>query len=441
MRKLRPYQRSVLHRYAKENFAALFFDMRLGKTLPSIRLCNLWETRSVLIVCPYAAFQSWREETEQENKKLIELTGKKEQRLELLKLKSDFHIINKEGFLTVPEIRNYNWDCIILDESTFIKNPLAKVTKFFLSNFDHVQKRIILTGTPAPESELEYYCQLKFIRQMPIKNYWEFKAQFFITMRHDTFISTHGEGYLKSYLKKCMFLSRKDAGINVEKIYQRRIVKSNKKFRGVYKKLKKEFLLDVDNVEVFTKWATHKFILLRRLCGGFADTEFVFDMKLNELLYLLQTELKNEQVIVWVKFIAEGLRIADSLSSLSVGNMGNQFIYGKVSPQEREHILSDFKKQEFRILIAQPEVAKHGLNLGYVDTAIYYSTPESLETRMQSEDRIVTVAKKSVLIIDLLMEHSVDIQLNKSIQKKENKSTAMKNMVKYLQHTDEGKDN
>ena len=112
MRALRAYQKEAWHYLLKNRYAALFMQMRLGKTLCVIRSLKTRARREnifpVLIVCPYSAFGSWKNELEAEGFDLSEITGTRNDRL--LKINQSpylerFSIINKEGFLTIPELR------------------------------------------------------------------------------------------------------------------------------------------------------------------------------------------------------------------------------------------------------------------------------------------------------------------------------------------------
>ena len=158
---------------------------------------------------------------------------------------------------------------------------------------------------------------------------------------------------------------------------------------------------------------------MRRLCGGFADNELIWDGKIKELKYLLETELKNEQVVVWFNFNSEIRACLDALSNESVA-----VIRGSTAMDKREEYMNLFNKGEIRILLVQQAVAQTGINLSGADTAIYYSEPTGLLGRKQTEDRILDIKKKqSLLYVNLLVKNTVDTDIRNAMLHKGIKSS------------------
>ena len=168
-RALRPHQKKYGYNYCLENCAcALFWEMRLGKSLVPIRIEKIRKTKSVLIVAPYSALLSWEKEIILENETFVCLdmqvndiklkTKYKPGRLTILKQtfhKVKYVMISKECHRFVPEIKEFSWDTIILDEAHFIRN-LNDTSEYYLKNFKNIGYKYVLTGTPAPERELDY---------------------------------------------------------------------------------------------------------------------------------------------------------------------------------------------------------------------------------------------------------------------------------------------
>ena len=163
-RPLRLYQRVMLQYCLSVQNPALFVQMRLGKTLVTIRSIRIRQGRKILIVAPYSALYSWSIELELEQEQnTIELYGSRNERLQVLDdqyATGKWFLLNKEGHRILPEIADFSFDIVVIDESTFIKAPYStrkgsQVTRFYCQNFRDAMHRYILTGTPAPESELD----------------------------------------------------------------------------------------------------------------------------------------------------------------------------------------------------------------------------------------------------------------------------------------------
>lgn len=428
----------------RESNPALFVQMRLGKTIVAIRSVKLRGSRKILVIAPYSALYGWSLELDAEREQVhgvIELYGTRDERLQDLQsnyASSKWFLLNKEGHLVIPEISEYAFDCVILDESTFIKSPYSKTkgcaaSRFFIENFRDADHRYILTGTPAPESELDYFNQLRFLEYSNWKenNYWEFRHKHFAIVNYTPYIKPDSSKYLMQTLaNKTFFLTRSDVKLGGRKIYEKRMVQLTKKVRKIYEKVEKEFVLEYLGLTQDTIYATTKHIWLRRLCGGFADREFISYAKIKELESLLASELKNEQVVIIAQFVPEIQQLTKYFSKKYVVGM----IYGGIPKKDRPEIYKKFQAGDLDLIIAQPVTIRHGTNLSASDTIVFYSTPEGGETREQVEDRVVDTSKNdSSLIIDLVCQDTVDEDICKSLVRKEGKQAMMRKMVQRLQ--------
>ncbi len=169
-----------------------------------------------------------------------------------------------------------------------------------------------------------------------------------------------------------------------------------------------------------------QFIWMRRLFGGFVEDEYIFNGKYQELKSLLEGELKYERIVIWAVFIDELKFLYKELSK----KYAVQIIHGGIKPSDRDKVL---KTPNWQILLAQPECFKYGTDLSVSDTIIYYSTPLGLESRLQTEDRIVDLKKSSALIIDLIIEDTIEASILKSLKRKESKQEMIRRIVRGLQ--------
>lgn len=429
---LMPHQYTALNMLAQRDHAGLFMEMRLGKTLTALRWLSLKQCQRVLIVAPYSALSGWQRECILEGSEpedIVELFGTKKQRLDCLQKAGKFFLINKEGHRVLPEIASHTWDAIILDESTFVKNPKAKVTKFYINHFRNVKHRLILTGTPAPESPLDYYCQMRFLHHdiLMFESYWDFRFKCFTVDNtgHQWTLKEDAHEWLSQRLAHhCYFLTRKKAGIKGKKIYEQRMVMLDRQSKKLYQNLESNFeILDKE-----TKYAPVKFCWLRQLCGGFVDNNFVNNAKVQELESLIYGELKDQPLLVFCQFVHEVIYLHQHFSELKTS-----IIYGGVSVDERTKRIADFQSAKIDILFIQPETVKYGVDLSRSDTVIYYSSPLGFETRSQSEDRAVNVKKSSVLIIDIVTIDTIEEEMQLSMIRKETKQQTINRMVDAIQ--------
>jgi len=420
-KKLRKHQRAALRYALRVPYPALFLQMRLGKTLVAIRRCKLLKPmRSevglrVLVVAPSSALGSWERECKDEGENVVWLTGKrKERREQLTLLWGGYHLINKEGWIALPEIASYPWDAVILDESTFVKNPQAKVTKFFCRNFRRVPMRMILTGTPDPESPADYYCQFQFLygRAFGCSNYWDFREQYMCP-------SSWGYGWemkagasdtiRREVGRRSCVMQRSDVGYDEQRVYERRELELPASMRKAYNELESTFALDQDDVSISTIWKGGQYSWLRQMCGGFIDGNAVWSGKADIVTDLLTGELAREQAVIWCDFNNEVSLVCDSLLRKHVLCAP---ITGRTPEEERRRLVREFQDGNIRVLALQQRIAQTGMDLSAADTAIYYSTPLGGFARSQTEDRILSLEKIEagvpMLFIDLVCKSTVD---------------------------------
>lgn len=428
MRPFYPHQKRLMGYALREVHPALFAEMRLGKTLVALRRCAMYDPRDprlgvrVLVAAPTSALGSWKREAEEEEWLAFDLTGERKARaaeLEEAFLLADdcprpgVCLVNKEGWIALPKIAEGPWDAVIADESTFLKNPTARVTKFFCKNFREVPHRWILTGTPCPEGEHEYFCQLQFLRggAFGFQKFWDFRAHY---------MEPHPAGFgwvLKpgapDHLRRvvgrtCCVMRRKDAKMDRQKVYERREIELPKEARKRYDEIEAK-MADGDRT---TKWEPVKWNWLRQLCGGFADGQMIWDGKIRELVELLKTELAKEQIVVWCSYHQEVREIAHVLR-------GSAWWTGETAPGAREVLRKAFQAGEICVLVLQQATAQTGCDLSAADTAIYFSTPPGYMARVQTEDRILSLKKAGPLLyVDLVVKNSVDEDVLELLQAK-----------------------
>lgn len=462
-RRLRAYQRDVFYSTLKRKHNALFLDMRLGKTLITIRSLStkIVDIQNVLIVAPFSAFPAWNDELLHEHyteEEIVFLTGAKEKRRKKLhdartSHKVKWYILNIEGWRAVPEIAHIEWQAVVADESYFLQSPphVSKKTKaictskFFTTNFRNVPHKYILTGTPAPESELNYFMQLLFLDKNILMedNYWRFRTKHFIQYAPNEYaISEKGKMFLTSRLATCAtFLSRKDVNLGGEKIYETRAIELDKATRIIYDTIWNKFVVKVnDDIRDVTDIGGVRFQWARRLLGGYVtkpnygyeenqEFDYIFRGKMIELNSLLTGELSGQQVIIWADYTKE----IDLISQyLWTSKKKGAYIDGRVKPEMRDEHERAFRAKDLQYLVCQPQASQYSRDFSSADVEIFYSSPLALKTRLQAEDRLVSSKTNGVLVIDLVCPNTIEEDIVESLRKKESRQAMIKRIVQRL---------
>jgi len=415
-RQLMPHQARFL-RWAKTRSAvAAFMEMRLGKSLCAVRWA---ETRpdvdKALIVSPLSVIPSWRRELALEGIEACEITGSQEEREAAVVSAGRDHkwyLINKEGLLAMSgrvarpsEWVKLPWDLVILDESPFIRNPKAKVTRAALDWLSSARYRAILSGLPNPEGPEDYVTQMLFLgggEFMRCRDFWSWRSRNMQPGRFTWSVKGPSLVELKREVdSRSFFLRRRDAGMADRKLRQKRWVKLPKRVMIEMRRARREFSVgDRLTMNSLTAMGWE-----HQLAGGTFEG-FEHDAKTSEVVELAQGEFRRQQVVVWARFTAELEAVRRALRGAGVTCA---VVNGGVKPADREVVISKFKEGRTRVLIAQPQCLKMGVDLSEAEVAIVVSNYFDYEVRAQLEDRIVHPKKpRPALIVDLIAEGTID---------------------------------
>ena len=421
-------------------------EMRLGKTLVAIRWAQLNKFERILVVAPKSVLPSWKEELldeEYAEQDICLLEGDWSTRFTKATTTGiTWFIVNFAGLRNTRELLEFPWDCIIVDESTRIKNSKADTTKMLCLDTKHVGHKAILSGHPCPESEMDYYEQFRFLYGsfMHQHNFWYWRRHYCIQYSHGGWeVKGCFVPRIKEEVNRLAFvMTRKQAGIGSKKIYEKRYVELNEKQKKLYKQADKDFEVTLDGDKEFrTKWVPVKRGWLLKIASGFTpDGEVVSNCKLEELQRLLAGDLKGEKVVVWFRHNDELLYVA---SKLRDKKYGVSVYYGDCREADK------FTKGDAQILCAQGKVGMMGLDWSVASTAIYYSNWDDGEIRVQSEDRIVHPKKKEPLLyIDLICRNTVDQDVIDLLRGKRATSRyfsmkEIKNLTKYTKGKTNGR--
>ena len=406
--------------------------MRLGKTFLTIKWIKTRpERNSVLIVCPKEVIRVWVKEFAKENIKAIPLVGTSEQKLRTLldaKDKGDnYFITNTAGLVKngknlehvkIPgresNIALFEWDIVVIDESTSIRTATATITKVCIKHLN-AKYKAILSGLPNPEGPEDFVCQLIWLfgSVMNCDNYYKFRAAHMSCLGYGGWVvrKKSKEKLKKVVQEKCIILSRKSAGVGSKKVRSIRYVTIPNKIKKAMLSARKDFELGdklSNNVLVPLIW-------ISQLAGGlYADEELQHDEKLKEVVRLLKVELKNQPIVIWARYTAEILAIKDYIKKKL--KLKVEIIK---SGLDNDTTVEKFMDGKLDIIVCQPKSLKMGVDLSISSTAICYSNYYDAEIRAQIEDRIVHPEKSEpVLIIDIVAEDTLDEVMPEILGKK-----------------------
>lgn len=421
VRPLLKHQDGGVEYFLSTDSPALLWEMRLGKTLVAVRgtIARKDSIRN-LVNAPINAMSSWEKELYLEDEIYVKAyaCSSKERATAIDKAlsygKRVWVLVNFEGYRHLKQIADIPWDSVIVDESVKLKNPQAQVSQLFAEKFRNVKYRAILSGLVAPESELDLFQQFKFLHGqfMSKQGYYSFRNTYFDQ-------SPDGYSYLpkkgiKEEIKKIVHaksnvLRRHQAGLNKKKVYSIRKVRMNAEQKKLYSQVSKDFAYEFRGLESDeTIWATEKAIWMARIAGGFSPDgkTCISTAKPDEILYLLQNDLKGEKIVIWYRFVAE---LLFDLEYFKKNGIKCSNMHGGMFQKQKDFNEREFQAGKSQLMLCMERLGDKAKDFSIASTAIYRSNEFSGDMRGQSEDRILHPLKNDALLyIDLIAEDTSD---------------------------------
>jgi len=273
--------------YFKDRKLAIdFSEPGCGKTAVQIALikhrlmsCGV---KNILIICPKGIMERvWYDDLVKFMyggqkpafpQYLINVTGDKA--IALLKNGGDgIYIINFEKtWRMLSSLQKITWDMIIVDESSRIKNQAAKQTKAILKL--DARFKSIMTGTPAPNSMLEIFPQLKFIDPTLFGTaFYAFKEKYFNPggyMNYEWFLKPGAASEIKAKIDIHAVSWKKDKCLDLPSVTDNIVeCELSNKQKTIYRQLQDDMIAFLNDNVYNAAIALTKILRLTQITSGF----------------------------------------------------------------------------------------------------------------------------------------------------------------------------
>lgn len=417
---------------------AIFHEPGLGKTRTALeiytRLKQATPTLKMLVVAPLSVCEAvWGEEIGT----MFTWTMAKH-----LNPVADIVIVNFESLIrpTTQHRLAYLWHTpllLIVDESSRMKSHTSLTTKTLLAIAERCQYRLILSGTPAPNSLHELHGQMRVVApELFPKSFYQWRREWFYLERNGRMLTDlpPSRGAMQQLFQSgwkfqitpqkreqllalcapiTSWVRKIDAVDLPEKITTvRHVVLSPEELRA-YEQMRRELVVEFEQEVITAEIALTRIQKLQQITNGFLygedTTHQIGTSRLTVLLEILE-ELGNQPVVIWASYRNSIEQIAHALGEKAVT------LYG--GTKDRLDSLRRFGI-DAQYLIAHPLSAGHGLTLTQSSSAVYYSLGWSYEQYIQSQDRQHRIGTKhSVLYTHLIAPKTVDEDVLQVLQKK-----------------------
>jgi SNF2 family DNA or RNA helicase len=368
------YQKHTVQHIIKHEGAGLFLEMGLGKTVSTLTAIEYLmykrvDISKVLVVGPkWVAIDVWSSEVKKwahlQKLRVVVLAGLKNEaaRIAALNEPGDIFVINCEllvwliGYLQ-SKIKVF--DMLVLDESSKFKSQDSKRWRALRRVLPFFDRKVILTGTPAPNGLIDLWAQMYVIDQGERlgKTIGEYRVKYF------TGITTGGHAVIKYELAEkglakfiykkvgdiCISMKEKDYKQLPKLIEQDVPIYFDDKVRKLHDEFEKTQVLrliaeaeDGDNITAVNATALSN--KLRQFANGAVyDNEAernwhtVHDAKLDALEELLELigdepvlifyQFKHDLARIQARFKAQRLKTQDDIAAWNAGKIKRMVVH------------------------------------------------------------------------------------------------------------------
>lgn len=401
------FQKYVSEHSIKKGRGAVFLDTGLGKTLIELVTAQNYiraTNKPVLIITPLAVAYQFL--LESEKFKIDDISYSKDG-----KYKTKIVVCNYER-LSYFDYNDY--DCVILDESSILKNFDGAIKNHITHFLKKVKYRYLFTATPSPNDFIELGTSSEALGYM---GYTDMLTRFF-TNNEDT-IKPQNIGtqwILKGHAKEDFFKwvsgwsisMRKpsDLGFDDTRFILPELILN-------YHSVKNEKNMCLNGQEMLFNMIAKRLTEVREEQKLTVENRCELAVKLTE---------KHKNSVYWCNLNDEG----DLLNEL---DKSAYQIKGSMDLDKKEELLLGFFKGEINRLITKPKITCFGLNWQHCNHTVYFPT-FSYEQYYQAIRRFWRFGQKKNVTVDLVYSDGQKRVLD-SLLAKTRKASELFNKLNY----------
>lgn len=430
------YQQHCIDKILELNKLGLFLDMGLGKTIITLSAIKelkyyRFQVRKVLIIAPKkVAEATWTTEAAKwehtKNLRVSSILGSAQKRIRAIHQKADIYIINRENVTWLVDYLQHDWDfdMVIIDESSSFKSHTAKRFKSLSSVAHRVKRLVELTGTPSPNGLKDLWSQIYLLDQGARleSNYYRFREKYFTADKRgqqgQVFSYAAKDGSYDTILSKiddiCISMKSEDYITLPDIIYDEMPVMLDSKAQRAYEELEAQMVMqlpDEDEISVASATALSN-KLLQLANGAVYDDDHnmheVHDCKIEAFLELVES-LQGKPLLVFYNFQHDKERIKKALKGVDVREL------------KTNQDIKDWNDKKIEVLLTHPASSAYGLNLQQGGNhAVWFGLTWNYELYVQANKRLHRQGQtEKVIIHHLITKGTRDEDVMKALARKD----------------------
>lgn len=409
------FQKYISEYIIKKGRGAVFLDTGLGKTIIELTVAlnyARFTNKPVLIITPLAVARQHLKEAEKFNINDVEhiKDGNFKGRIILINYER-LHYLNPDDF-----------DCVILDESSILKNFDGAIKQQVTTFLKKVKYRFLFTATPSPNDYIELGTSSEALGYL---GYMDMLSKFFKNNQNNTAKisqiakARHGEEwYLKPHAENDFWQWVESWSISAKK-------PSDLGFSD-----EKYILPELHEIETIIRNENPLTIngqgsLFALPAVGFKEIKAEAKVTITKRCEIaIEKALKHDVSVYWCNLNDE----ADTLLSLDKNAVE---VRGNMDIDKKEDILLNFANGNIKKLVTKTSITAFGLNWQHCNHTTYFPT-YSYEQYYQAIRRFWRFGQKNPVFVDLILSDGQERIMQSLLIKKDK---AIKMFEKLTQQT------
>ncbi len=415
--------------------AAMFhMHMSAGKTFVALATCAVRGHQRVLVLCPKAVIRVWSNEVRKHGPAGMQVAALNEGSVADRARTTQLMLSRVHG-CPVMIVANYEaawheplsnmilqtpWDCVIFDESSRIKAPGGKASRFCA--MISARQRLALTGTPMPHSPLDIYAQYRALDPGIFgTSFTAFRAKYAVMGGYQNYqvVGWRNQEDLKRRMDTIRYeVKAEDLDLPPMEVVDVPVTLGDQARRH-YRELENLFITNVQSGAVTASNALAKLLRLQQVTCGFLPVQGISGETLRleeigtekrEALTELLEEAAGEPVVVFCRFKHDLAAVRAAAEALGLRA-------GELSGSANDMVRWD--AGEVDVMAVQVQAGGMGIDLTRARYGIYFSMIFSLGEYDQSLARLRrTNQTRPVTIYRLTAEKTVDEKICKALDAK-----------------------
>ena len=408
----------------------VFSEMGVGKTASAAwaadYLLKKKRIKRVLVVCPLSIMKAaWQRDlfSVLPHRSVGIAHGAVSTRRKIIAGDYEFVVINYDGILTVlDELIAANFDFIVADESSYLKNVSTHRWKAFHKLAKASPRVVLMTGTPAAQSPVDAFGLAKIICPDRVPRFfggWRDVVMQKITMFKYT-PRPRANDIVFAALQPAIRYTKNECLDLPDMVYETRDVPLTPQQEKYYNLLKKQLLISAAGEEISAINAAVQMTKLLQISSGCCYSDdgktihFDISNRLSELEAVIDESL--QKVIVFAPY-THTIEVIEAY--LQKKKIPCAVINGAVSSTKRAAIIENFQTtQDLRVIIIQPQAAAHGITLTAANTIVWFGPTPSVETYLQANARAHRNGQQHKVTVIMLQGSPAEEKMYKMLNSK-----------------------